>query len=219
MNKLHDMSIIGLPNYSITKNGQVFSHFTNKWIAQNKDYKGYIVLSLSLPDGRSVPQKLHRLLAMMFIPNPFNKEQVNHKNGIKDDPTLSNLEWVDHLENGMHAVHSGLYPQNQINEELAHLACQLLEKGWKVKAVAQRLNVPYGTISSITLRKSWCHVSSKYDIPPINLKGPELTETKVILAEYLMEIGISVPGTAKFLRVSESRINMLRYEKMYGKKE
>lgn len=184
----------------------------------NKDYKGYVVSSLSLPDGRSVPQKIHRLLAMMFVPNPENKRQVNHRNGIKDDNRLENLEWADQIENGMHAVHSGFYPQSQLTEETAHKACQLLEAGWSVKKVADYFQVTYSTISAITLRRSWCHISSQYNIPNINLKGPELTDTQEVIARHLLSIEISVPRVAKFLRVSESRINMLRYGMMYENK-
>ena len=47
---------------------------------------------------------VHRLIGESFIPNPDNKPCINHKNGIKTDNSISNLEWVTHQENAIHKI-------------------------------------------------------------------------------------------------------------------
>lgn len=51
---------------------------------------------------------VHRLKAIVFIPNIENKEQVNHIDGNKSNNDLSNLEWVTRSENMRHAYRIGL---------------------------------------------------------------------------------------------------------------
>jgi hypothetical protein len=59
-------------------------------------------------DGKRYPKYVHRLVAEMFIPNPNNKLEVNHINGIKDDNRVDNLQWVSRAENMKHAYDNGL---------------------------------------------------------------------------------------------------------------
>ena len=59
-------------------------------------------------NNKSKHFKVHRLIAIHFIPNIYNKEQINHIDGNKLNNNINNLEWVTPKENMQHAVRTGL---------------------------------------------------------------------------------------------------------------
>ena len=70
---------------------------------------GYLVANVRR-DGKRYGTGAHRLVAQAFIPNPEDKPQINHKNGIRTDNRPENLEWVTCSENNIHrrrVLHGG----------------------------------------------------------------------------------------------------------------
>lgn len=65
--------------------------------------KGYENITLCSLNGIQKTYKVHRLVALTFIPNPDNKPEVNHKDGVRDNNFANNLEWVTTKENCEHA--------------------------------------------------------------------------------------------------------------------
>ena len=71
--------------------------------------KGYLRVHLPHPKAeRQKPKRVHRLVAEAFIENPHKKGEINHKNCIKTDNSVKNLEWCTGEENYNHAVLNGL---------------------------------------------------------------------------------------------------------------
>ena len=71
------------------------------------DHGGYCTVCLSKHSAQK-NAKVHRLVAIAFIPNPNGKKTVNHKDGNKKNNCVSNLEWATHSENIIHANKTGL---------------------------------------------------------------------------------------------------------------
>lgn len=101
-----------IPNYeglyTIDIFGNVKRKSNNLEIKQQFNKFGYANVSLS-KDGKQKQHKVHRLIAQAFIPNPQNKEQVNHIDGNKNHNVVWNLEWCTCKENINHALISGIY--------------------------------------------------------------------------------------------------------------
>ena len=91
--------------YMIGSSGWVYDTSTGGYL-QGSHRQGYVVVSL-VRDGKWVGQPVHRLVANAFIHNPENKPDINHKNSIRNDNRVENLEWCTRDENWIHAAVNG----------------------------------------------------------------------------------------------------------------
>ena len=93
-----------IKGYLVSTEGLVKSH-TGRPLSARPNKTGYCNIWLKIEGGydRTSNKLLHRVVAETFIPNPENKPEVNHKNGIKSDNRVVNLEWCTHQENIQHS--------------------------------------------------------------------------------------------------------------------
>lgn len=136
------------------------------------DNSGYLRTMLKRDsDGKIGTIKVHRIIAQTFIPNPENKPEVNHKNSIRNDNRVINLEWVTHSENVKHSFYNGIQNNKGQNNPCASLTDeQVLEirskytfgkktKCGKTKAqLAKEYNTTFNVIKQLVQGRTWKHL-------------------------------------------------------------
>jgi hypothetical protein len=102
--------------YQISDHGQVKSHKRGKEriLKPSLTGSGYPAVLIYLPNKKTKCQKIHKLVALAFIPNPENKPQVNHKDGNKSNNHIDNLEWATAKENLQHGWNTGLFESKRL---------------------------------------------------------------------------------------------------------
>lgn len=104
--------------YEVSSKGRVrsLSRFVKCHKYSKRQISGTILKSFTVKNGYEIVQLMnrgkkfavHRLVGQAFIPNPQNKPQINHINGVKTDNRVENLEWCTQSENMQHAYKVGL---------------------------------------------------------------------------------------------------------------
>ena len=155
------------PNILISENGVVYHAKKNKIIPHNS-FGGYLGVCLRKKNCKPINYLVHRLVAETFIWNRDNKDFVNHKDGNKLNPKLTNLEWCTAKENAQHAVKFGLTNHtsnigirnsNSVLNELKVLKIRKYSKEGKTQSeLALKFGVSQANINQILNNKIWRHV-------------------------------------------------------------
>ncbi len=104
------MEIHGYNNYLIYEDGRVFSKKSNKFMKTPPNGDGYCMVGL-FKDGKRKTFKIHRLIALHYIPNPNNYECVDHKDRNRQNNSIDNLRWVT---NQMNCQNRGVSKNNKL---------------------------------------------------------------------------------------------------------
>lgn len=136
--------------------------------------KGRILRGCKAPSGYIQVQlgdkqeRLHRIVARAFIPNPENKECINHKDGNKTNNHVSNLEWCTRAENMRHAIKTGLLDnrgENCMHSKLSSMdVWEILFQssiGITNKELSEYFKVSQSTICDIVNNRTWKHIKTQ----------------------------------------------------------
>lgn len=168
-------AVVDFPNYVVSSDGRLkfvgglqYRDGSTPWlrppaiVATVFDKDGYLKVRM-LRDGHRHKRSLHRIVAVAFIPNPLDHDQVNHIDGDKKNNAVSNLEWCNCKENHAHRRH---VLKKNIGSE--HGVAKLLETDiLEIRASAESSNVlgkRYG-VSGANIRYirrgvTWKHVNA-----------------------------------------------------------
>lgn len=141
-----------------------------QYMAFMTDKDGYKRLGLR-KNGTQKKFYVHRLVAMAFIPNPEEKPQVNHIDGVKDNNFYKNLEWCTNKENRAHAAKNGLVadqwgvknPNVKITKKDVLTIRKLRKENKKIKDIATIIGTSESNIKNVVYGYTWAWLKKEAD--------------------------------------------------------
>jgi len=219
VNMQEEWKQVGDANYSISNHGRLYCG-SNGCITLGNIVGGYRQFHISY-NGVRRTEKLHRLVAKAFIPNPFSKSDVNHIDGNRLHNHVINLEWATRSENVQHAYDTGLMPRGThrvesvlVESELPTII-KLMLAGKKDQEIADEYGVTRQSINAIRIGDNWKHlgltIPGRYNGAPRTRKITaedvpyirECIKNGKLDAEIAVEFG-SHPSTIRQIRIGNT---------------
>lgn len=134
-------------NYEVSNYGQVRNKNTNKILKQTL-INGYFAIGLCINNNKTTAF-LHRLVAIRFLVCPDETFVVNHKDGVKTNNNVDNLEWISQSENVKHAYRLNLHKPNSINVSQYTLDNVFVREYESLREAERETGVYCGLISNV----------------------------------------------------------------------
>lgn len=188
------------------------------------DERGYKSVAINVNSNKKCI-RIHRILADLFIPRDKNRKlEVNHKDGVKLNNDISNLEWVTHGENVIHAEKMGLFRhpkgEEQINAKLTEKDVIEIREQYHLHnksaySISRERGINESHIWSIVNNVWWKHIPM-----PSIIRDP-LAKCKLATIERVLGLisqGVSIKEAANILGVNQGTIrNRIRsYNTFYS---
>lgn len=172
--------------YQVSNLGNI-RNVTTKNVLKPSIRSKYKSVFCSINNTRYSP-KIHRMVALAFIPNPAKKRVVNHINGDRMDNRAVNLEWCTDSRNNKHAIETGLNPKSEWEKEVMCYdpKSEIYEIYESVLEASKKTGVSEGAICGacdVNNKKGyskgyyWCYVHEY----PNNVSNVDLSKYKQII--------------------------------------
>lgn len=158
-------AIEGFPGYFVTESGQISSEKSNKFLSDRPNTHGYPTVTVY--NNKKIRRiRVHREVAKAFLACPDPTLDVNHKDGIKTNNHVSNLEWCTRKENERHSREilgnrkegEGHGQAKVSNDDVVKIRELYSTGNYYQREIAELFNVSQMAISNIVNKRTWDHV-------------------------------------------------------------
>jgi len=171
------------PKYEISNTGIIRNVKTKSIKYTTTDKDGYIIVMFK-KDKKTYARKVHRLVGLNFLDPPSEElitecskkgsglVLINHKDGVKSNNNVLNLEWCDDSYNLHHAISNNLWTPNvgqqngraKLCDEKVHEICLAYEGGMTPKEAEAVFGISKQQASKIKCGINWNHIWKQYNI-------------------------------------------------------
>ena len=134
--------------------------------------------------------RVHRVIASLFIKNPYGLPIVNHKDGVKTNNNVENLEWVTYSENSQHAYDIGL-SRKRLSKELLDEAIRMTRSGAKLADISRKINIDKSVII-YAFKKKGIHVFAKESRKERAIAIYDMYSKGFSMKQISVEFGVSI---------------------------
>ena len=154
-------------NYRVGNLGTIYGTRFSKPLKQRLNEDGYLMITMGREKGKRSSKTVHRIVAELFVPNPNNLPEVNHKDYNRANPRSDNLEWVSHSDNIKYSSEAGRYSESSqgsnngrsiVTETDVLKIRELYEGGVLRSEIAKVYGIGWSTVNHIIKRNTWTNV-------------------------------------------------------------